>query len=275
MMYADSHVHTAFSSDGKDPVSAVTAEAERKGLCYLATTDHLDYDLKFGHNRSPIPWKHIDLAAYRRAWEEGAEALAKKGSPLKFRFGIEAGFSPEKQVQDRYLELFDRMRFDVVINSVHFVNGWDVYFPNAFFFKSRRRMYGDYLDLVLQSLDAPYHYDIVAHIGYVTRNAPYKKKVLEYADFPDKFDAILHGIIERGKALEVNTHTTLFPTEEILRKYYAYGGRKLSFGSDSHHAELCKDYQKTVALLKEIGFTEFTVFERGVNGEFSETAIPF
>ena len=108
MMYVDSHVHTAFSSDGntafssdgKDPVSAVTAEAERKGLCYLATTDHLDYDLKFGHNRSPIPWKHIDLAAYRRAWEESAEALAKKGSPLKFRFGIEAGFSPEKQVQD-------------------------------------------------------------------------------------------------------------------------------------------------------------------------------
>ena len=84
--------------------------------------------------------------------------------------------------------------------------------------------------------------------------------MLEYADFPEKFDAILHGIIERGKALEVNTHTSLFPTEEILRKYYDYGGRKLSFGSDSHHAELCKDYEKTCAMLRGIGFTHFSVF---------------
>ena len=182
MILVDSHVHTRFSSDGKDPVRDIVAEAKAKGLYYLATTDHLDYDLKFGHNRSPIPWKHIDLAAYKAEWEESAASLEREGAPLKFRFGIEAGFSPEPQVIEKYQELFERMQFDVVINSVHFVNGWDVYFPNAFFFKSRRRMYGDYLDLVLKSLDAPYEYDIVAHIGYVTRNAPYKKKVLEYAD---------------------------------------------------------------------------------------------
>ena len=186
----------------------------------------------------------------------GLSANDKRKTPL-FLLRIPA---VKPQVIERYQELFERMHFDVVVNSVHFVNGWDVYFPNAFFFKSRRRMYGDYLDLVLKSLDAPYEYDIVAHIGYVTRNAPYKKKVLEYADFPEKFDAILHGIIERGKALEVNTHTSLFPTEEILRKYYDYGGRKLSFGSDSHHAELCKDYERTCAMLRGIGFTHFSVF---------------
>ena len=84
--------------------------------------------------------------------------------------------------------------------------------------------------------------------------------MLEYADFPDKFDAILKGIIERGKALEVNTHTPLVPTGEILRKYSEYGGRKLSFGSDSHHAELCKDYERTCAMLRGIGFTHFSVF---------------
>ena len=94
----------------------------------------------------------------------------------------------------------------------------------------------------------------------MTRNAPYINKKLEYADYPDKFERILKGIIDRGKALEVNTHTTLFPTEEILRKYYEFGGRKVSFGSDSHHAELCKDYENTCKLLKEIGFTHFSVF---------------
>lgn len=260
MIYVDSHVHTRHSSDGKDPVRAIVDEAREKGLYYLATTDHLDLDLKLGHNRSPIPWKHIDLAAYRAEWLEARAELEKEDSPLKFRFGIEAGFSDEPQVMEAYRKVLADYPFDVVINSVHFVDGWDVYFPNAFFLKSRKRIYGDYLDNILKSLDAPYPYDIVAHIGYVTRNAPYAKRALFYADFPEKFDAILHGIIERGKALEVNTHTTLYPSEEILRKYYEYGGRKISFGSDSHHAELCKDYEKTCAMLKGIGFTHFSVF---------------
>lgn len=260
MKPVDSHVHTRHSSDGRDPVRDIVAEAESKGLYYLATTDHLDLELKFGGNKTPIPWKHIDLDAYYAEWSEQADALAAKGSPLKFRFGIEAGYG--ENVCGHYVETLAKYPFDVVINSVHFVDGWDVYFPNAFFFKSRRRMYGGYLDNILKSLDAPYEYDIVAHIGYVTRNAPYINKKLSYSDFPDKFDAILHGIIERDKALEVNTHTTLFPTEEILRKYYEYGGRKISFGSDSHHAELCKDYAKTCELLKKIGFTHFSVFTR-------------
>lgn len=260
MIYVDSHVHTHHSSDGHDAISDIVAEAERKGLYYLATTDHLDYDLKYGRNRSPIRWKHIDLHAYRAEWESEAEKLRVRGAALKFRFGIEAGFSDEPQVKDAYVRLFEEMPFDAVINSVHFVNGWDVYFPNAFFFKSKRRMYGDYLDNVIASLDAPYRYDIVAHIGYVTRNAPYADKKLRYEDYPDKFDRILKGVIDRGKALEVNTHTTLFPTEEILRRYYDYGGRKISFGSDSHHAELAKDFARTSELLKEIGFTHFSVF---------------
>ena len=97
MIFVDSHVHTRHSSDGKDPICDILAEAKAKGLYYLATTDHLDYDLKFGHNRSPIPWKHIDLDAYKAEWEENAEALAKEGSALKFRFGIEAGLFPRPQ----------------------------------------------------------------------------------------------------------------------------------------------------------------------------------
>ena len=146
MIYVDSHVHTRHSSDGKDPVRAIVDEAREKGLYYLATTDHLDLDLKLGHNRSPIPWKHIDLAAYRAEWLEARAELEKEDSPLKFRFGIEAGFSDEPQVMEAYRKVLADYPFDVVINSVHFVDGWDVYFPNAFFLKSRKRIYGDYLD---------------------------------------------------------------------------------------------------------------------------------
>ncbi len=261
MIYVDSHVHSRNSSDGRDPVAEIVREAEEKGLAYLATTDHLDLELKYGGNHSPLKWKHIDLDAYYAEWQAAKAALDEKGSPLEFRFGIEAGFG--ENVCDRYLETFEKYPFDVVINSVHFVGGWDVYFPHAFLFKRKKKVYGEYLDNIIKSLDAPYHYDIVAHIGYVTRNAPYRDKSLCFADFPDKFERILKGIIDRGKALEINTHTNLYPAVEIIEKYYEYGGRKISFGSDSHHAELCKDFDATSAMLKEIGFTNFTVFEGG------------
>lgn len=260
MIYADSHVHTRHSPDGKDSVCDIVAQAKAKGLSYLATTDHLDYDLKYGANRSPIVWEHIDLAAYYREWKE-AESAA---DGLDFNFGIEAGFEDDDRVCAEYISTFDKYPFDVVINSVHFVDGMDVYFPMAFFFKSKKKMYKQYLEKVLKSLDAPYGYDIVAHIGYVTRNAPYCNKELRYEEFSKEIDAVLNGIIDRAKSLEVNTHHAMTPTRELLERYYALGGRKISYGSDSHRGEICKDYENTCRILKEIGFTHFSVFKKRV-----------
>ncbi len=262
MVYIDSHVHTINSPDGHDSISSIVEEAKRKGLYYLCTTDHLDYDLKYGKNRAPIPWNHIDLDKYYAEWLDSANSLEREGSPLIFKFGAEVGFENDKKVLSKLHEVFEKYPFDAIINSVHFVMGMDVYFPVAFFFKPKKLMYGAYLDKVLDSLNAPYNYDIVAHLGYITRNAPYRDKALRYADFPHKFDDILNTIIKLDKALEVNTHHDMNPTEEILRRYYALGGRKISYGSDSHHGELCKDYEKICALLKSIGFTHFSVFDK-------------
>lgn len=264
MILIDSHVHSANSSDGKDRISKIVAEAEQKGLSYLCITDHLDMDLKCG-GHTPIPWKHINLDDYREEWTQAAKNAPEN---LQFRFGIEAGWS--KEAEKVLVDLLPKYDFDCVINSVHFVLGWDVYFPQAFWFKSKKSVYSKYLDCILESLDAPYQYDIIAHIGYVTRNAPYRDKSLRYADYPDKFDAILRGIISRDKALEVNTHTELFPSVEILKRYYELGGRRLSFGSDSHKGDLCKQYLETCAMLKEMGFGGFTVYTK-----HQPTEIPF
>jgi Histidinol phosphatase and related hydrolases of the PHP family len=98
---------------------------------------------------------------------------------------------------------------------------------------------------------------------------PYRNKSLTIEEYGDKIDAILKGIIERNKALEVNTHTERFPSDEILRRYFELGGRKITFGSDSHHGDLCKDFENTSEYLKGIGFTHFSVFHR-----HEETLVP-
>ena len=259
-MIVDTHVHTRHSADGRDKIIEIARQAKDRGIGFLCTTDHLDLDLKYG-GHAAVPWRHINLDEYKAEWES-AKAELGENSGLELRFGIEAGWS--KRAEKHLKELLPKYDFDQVINSVHFVLKWDVYFPQAFWFKSKKLVYSTYLKNVLESLDAPYEYDVVAHFGYVTRSAPYKDKSLNYNDYPELFDKILLKVIDKGKALEINTHTTQYPTDEILRRYYELGGRKISFGSDSHRNELAKNYESTCKYLKEIGFTHFSVFRQHV-----------
>ena len=62
---------------------------------------------------------------YYEEWKEAA----KDTGDVKFRFGIEAGFAPG--ACDGYIETFKKYHFDVVINSVHFVDHYDVIFFNS------------------------------------------------------------------------------------------------------------------------------------------------
>ena len=87
------------------------------------------------------------------------------------------------------------------------------------------------------------------------------KPLLETLEYPwEALPKIKDFIIELGKTLEVNTHHALCPNEEILKKYYEFGGRKVSFGSDAHRGDVYKDFDETAKMLKTIGFKGFTYF---------------
>ena len=94
-MKIDTHVHTRNSADGRDSISEICRQAVEKGISFLCTTDHLDYDLKYG-GHAAVPWKHIDLDEYKAEWLEAKEALGED-SGLELRFGIEAGWSKRRR----------------------------------------------------------------------------------------------------------------------------------------------------------------------------------
>lgn len=262
-MKCDTHVHTKNSHDGKLPIQSIVDLAKAQGLCYLCTTDHLDYDFEYGKNRAPISWPPLDLPAYYKEWQITKTALDNdKNNVLTLCFGIEASYDKSEKAKEKYKEIIREYPFDAVINSVHCVDGYDVYFKTAFLFKRKKHVYRRYLETILESLDAPYPYDIVAHIGYIAHGAPYRDKALKYADFPEEIDAILKGIIERGKAMEINFHHDMAPGRDIVQRYYDLGGRKISYGSDAHRGDICKNFDDAVQMLKEIGFTHLCVFEK-------------
>lgn len=260
-MKCDTHVHSTNSHDGKVPISQIVQEAKAQGLCYLATTEHLDYDFEYGKNRAPVSWPNLDLEKYYKTWSEAKKALDDdKNNTLNLCFGIEASYDSSQAAKEAYQRAIAKYPFDVVINSVHCVDGYDVYFKMAFLFKTKKRVYRRYLETILESLDAPYQYDIVAHIGYIAHGAPYRDKLLRYKDFPNEIDAILKGIISRDKALEINFHHEMAPQRDIIERYYELGGRKISYGSDAHRGDICKNFDEACKMLKEIGFTHLSTF---------------
>lgn len=254
----DTHTHSKFSSDGSVEIDLMVQNARNAGASYLAITDHCDFDVIQEGNSIPIPWRPIDLDAYYADFLR----VREKTKDLYLAFGIEAGY--DGHANDKYTEIIERYPFDVVINSVHFVKGWDAYFPYFFDGKTKQEAYTMYLETVLESLDAPYPFNIVGHIGYCVRNAPYADNVMHYGENAELIDIILKKVIETGAALEINLHNAMTPNIEIITRYYELGGRKISYGSDAHRGDVFKDYDKTAKMLREMGFTHFSVFKKRV-----------
>ena len=88
------------------------------------------------------------------------------------------------------------------------------------------------------------------------------------AEFGAEIDDILKTIIEKDKILEVNSSTKgmglSVTSEEILSRYYALGGRKVSFGADAHDSSrIAENRDAVMEMLKNIGFTYIIVPDRG------------
>lgn len=89
-IYADMHVHTTFSSDGKGSMDEMIQKALSLGLRHICFTEHNDFDYP-RHEGDPenIFLLNVDSYLY--------ELLTKRekyGDRIKILFGIELGVDP-------------------------------------------------------------------------------------------------------------------------------------------------------------------------------------
>ena len=268
----DLHTHTTYSHDGKNTPAEMFAAAQRSGIAFYGVSEHFDYDYDsslmseelFKYTRNSDPDEAFHGLRHLQEDYEGVMNVA---------IGAEFAFSEDEKVQGRYALSYEKYRPDFVINSVHSIGGVDFsyvdYAKNADFYNDKKKIYGEYLRLVRASLDATYPYDIVGHIGYAARYLPFADKTISLEEFGEQIDDILLTIIRKDKILEVNSaNKTLpnrtLPAEHIIERYFALGGRKVSFGSDAHLvARIADKRDEVVAMLKKIGFTYITVPFRG------------
>ena len=232
----DCHLHSRFSPDanacGADEPQKIADTVRSRGLKGFIVTDHLD----IGHWDGYI----IDFDKYFKAWER----VRRDNPDLTIYIGLEVGF--EKKHAKQTAKLIRDLPLEYVINSVHY---WDHPVPTPI----GEPPFESYLDAVIDSLDAPYEFNAVGHLGFLER---YIKTPMQYADYKSQLDEIIKKAIARGVRFEENTNTEVEPNQprrEFLIAYKSAGGVMPMLGSDAHVSKsIAQRFAETQCFLEEI-----------------------
>lgn len=259
-MLWDTHMHCRFSGDSEADPEDMIAAAQATGLDGICFTDHLDYDFP----SDPPDLFLLDPDAY----EQAIHALAKKYEGIfPVRCGIEIGVQPH--LHEKLHDVVRMHDFDQVICSSHAIDGKDPYYKTFFEGREEQAAYRRYFESILENLEGYSDFDVYGHIDYVVRYGPNTNKFYSYDAYGDVLDAILKKLIDMGKGIEINTGGFKYglghpnPCEDILKHYRSYGGEIITIGSDAHEPKhVAYDFAKVPQILREAGFTYYTVFEK-------------
>ena len=170
---------------------------------------------------------------------------------------------------DRNREIVGSHPFDMVIGSIHFMLGKDIYYPEFFaMFPGKKEVFSEYLDTMAEMISTFDDFDTLGHIDYIGRVAPYPDPLLYYEDYPDRFDRVLRLLINKEKSLEINTRQFDKPKavaalRTICQRYRDLGGQYVTIGSDAHTpAVVGAHLSEAYALAGECGLTPVIYMNR-------------
>ena len=223
-MIFDSHSHTKFSADSEMLAEDAISRAESLNLGIIFT-EHYDYNLPG------------DLDFTFNAVEYMNEY--KKFRSEKVKLGVEIGLRNSAREQNK--KFLEQANFDLVIGSIHVVDDIDIYNPEFFADKDKLTAYRKYFTVMAEEV-AVADFDVLGHIDYICRTAPYKNSEIEYEIFKPEIDEVLKIIVERGKILELNTrrlnsNIAVTGLESVYKRYKEFGGEFITIGSDAHVVE--------------------------------------
>lgn len=158
---------------------------------------------------------------------------------------------------------------DFVIGSIHNLSpakgGEGLLFPGLHHPPGRYEALDDYFDSLAQ----------LVHLDCWDTDGPYHLPPSVYAEDPwaschsgevqDRLRALLTGVAQAGRAIEVNTWCgrTVTQWQPLLELYRDCGGELITLGSDAHRPEdVGKGIAQAQELLRTVGFRYFTVYHR-------------
>lgn len=251
----DQHVHTHYSMDSNQAIEPYVQLAIQRGCKYFVTTDHMDLDSLFFEIKD---WD-IDFDGYNHEMKQ----LQEKYPQIQILRGIEVGYMKKNHLKT--LKKFIDQDLDVINLSIHQNDEIDYYHIQYFMKKGIHESLNIYFDNILEGLNTFKCFNVLSHIDYGFKTAYLNNNHLKIQDYEEKLIAIFKLLIQKGKALEINTKVqSALPIEHtkyLLNVYYKVGGRKLTLSSDAHQLEFYQhQYDKYINLIKEAGFTYLCYF---------------
>ena len=228
-MIFDSHMHTKYSADSEMIASEAIDKAHRLGLG-VVFTEHFDHDIPGGVDFTFVPEDYL----------KEYESLCSQS----VRLGVEIGM--EDIARQPAADFIKRASFDLVIGSIHLLDRLDIYYPDFYIGKGKKTAYHKYFASMAEEA-AVGDFDVLAHIDYICRAAPYDDPEIDYATFKEDIDRVLKIVIEREKILEfntrrLNTRRGLKELVPIYSRYKELGGKYVTVGSDAHRVEAVGNY---------------------------------
>lgn len=253
----DTHTHSDNSFDGHFTCIQMCRAAIEKGAVGIAITDHCDID-----GVGEDCWSFED-----KQFSDCQKAIEKYGNDIKIYPGVELGQGIyKKDLAERFLNSYD---FDFVLGSVHNLeNMEDFYylnFKNFDIYELLERYFNDILRLARWNKT-----DSIAHLTYPLRYIAEREKInVDLYQFDDVITEIFKTVINNEKAIELNVSgltmplADTMPNKALIKRFHDMGGKYVTLGSDSHYCDrVCNNIEVGMSILKECGFTHFTVFEK-------------
>jgi len=260
MYICDSHTHTLFS-DARNTVAEMCGAA-RGRVDEICITDHFEPVLEF----TGI-YQDYDENEAEKQIREQAQLLEGR---LVVSYGIELG--QPHQEPEKTKRLLDAHEFDFTIGSIHSLRDMDDfchYDYRSYTEDDFKKLIDKYIDETHEMIELG-GFNSLGHFGYPLRyfyNCGREYDVLSHKSGIDKMIELL---IKNDVAMEVNTaslHYSLAKVlayPEIVERYFRAGGRLITLGSDSHATDdIGHALAESQQMLKNIGFTEFTVYRKG------------
>lgn len=231
----DYHIHSRVSFDGHHTALALAQAAKEAGLEEICFTDHIDYDPS-----GKMGSMAFDTEVYKGEYEN----LSLPG--LKIRRGMEFGLTPDNREQ--FQQDLRRYPFDYVIGSVHFADGWDVYYADYWQEKTVWEAERRYLETVLACVQTHEDFDVLGHLTFLAKAPVHPApRCVPLEAHREVVEDILKTLVEKGKGLELNTSGVdrcggYLPTLDYFRLFRELGGEIVTVGSDAHRCDRVGQY---------------------------------
>lgn len=260
MELVTTHVHTDYCGHAVGSVEDMVQAAERAGISTVAITEHFvlseafDPVKRIGMDPARVGDYLADVERSREA-HPGIEVLA--GTELDWLGDLE----------DRDLASWDLGRFDVILGSVHYLDGWGIddksrtgHWEEVGVDALWRRYFEEWCKAA--SSDAPF--DVMSHPDLIKKygHAP-------SFDPTPLYEQAAEAAAAGGRMVEVNTSgagyacAEMFPAPGLLR-LFCKAGVPCTVGTDAHApADIARGIEDAYRLMAQAGYDRVTVPCRG------------